>query len=82
LRLFGADLTATQISEVARLERKTVNRIFQLLRARIAEFAEEESYFSDRVLSTNDCGINRSIWNAAKYGQIPTVEEMCCETAK
>ncbi|MDR0631750.1 MAG: sugar nucleotide-binding protein, partial [Holosporaceae bacterium] len=36
----------------------------------------------DRVLSTNDCGINRSIWNAAKYGQIPTVEEMCCETAK
>ncbi|MDR1551415.1 MAG: IS1595 family transposase [Holosporaceae bacterium] len=45
LRLFGADLTATQISELAKLERKTVNRILQLLRARIAEFAEEESCF-------------------------------------
>jgi transposase len=46
LRLFGADLTATQISELAKTERKTVNRILQLLRARIVEFAEEESCFS------------------------------------
>jgi transposase len=46
LRLFGADLTATQISELAKVERKTVGRILQLLRCRIAEFAEAESYFS------------------------------------
>jgi transposase len=46
LRLFGADLRATQISELAKVERKTANRILQLLRARIVEFAEEESYFS------------------------------------
>jgi hypothetical protein len=45
-RLFGGDLTATQISELAKIERKTANRILQLLRCRIAELAEEESYFS------------------------------------
>jgi transcription initiation factor IIE alpha subunit len=39
LRLFGADLTATQISELAKVERKTINRILQLLRVRIVEFA-------------------------------------------
>jgi hypothetical protein len=27
LRLFGADLTAVQISELAKIERKTANRI-------------------------------------------------------
>jgi transcription initiation factor IIE alpha subunit len=36
LRLFGADLTAAQISELAKIERNTVNRILQLLRARIS----------------------------------------------
>jgi transposase len=46
LRLFGADLTATQISELTKVGRKTINRILQLLRERIAEFAEEESCFS------------------------------------
>jgi predicted DNA-binding protein YlxM (UPF0122 family) len=46
LHLFYADLTVTQIAEVAKIERKTASRIIQLLRKRIAEYAEEESYFS------------------------------------
>ena len=45
LRLFCADLTATQTSELMRIERKTVNRIFQLFRERIEEIAERESCF-------------------------------------
>jgi transposase len=54
LRLFGADLTATQISELAKVERKTINRILQLLRARIAEFAEEESCFSSGEIEVDE----------------------------
>ena len=46
LRLFCADLTATQTSALMRIERKTVNRIFQLFRERIEEIAERESCFS------------------------------------
>ena len=45
LRLFCADLTATQTLELMRIERKTVNRIFQLFRERIEEIAERESCF-------------------------------------
>lgn len=45
LRLFCADLTAVQISKLMDIERKTVNRIFQLFRERIAKLAESESYF-------------------------------------
>ena len=46
LRLFCLDLTAVQIAKLAKVERNTVNRILQLIRARICELAEEESYFS------------------------------------
>jgi transposase len=46
LRLFCEDLNAIQISNIAKINRNTANRILQLLRARIAEFAEEESCFS------------------------------------
>ena len=45
LRLFCADLTAVQISKLMDIERKTVNRILQLFRERIAKLAESESYF-------------------------------------
>ena len=45
LRLFCADLTATQTLDLMRIERKTVNRIFQLFRERIEEIAERESCF-------------------------------------
>ena len=45
LRLFCADLTSTQIAEVAKVNRNTINRILQLLRKRIVELAESESCF-------------------------------------
>ena len=45
LQLFCADLTSTQIAEVAKINRNTVNRILQLLRKRIVELAEKESCF-------------------------------------
>jgi transposase-like protein len=52
--LFGADLTAVQIFELAKVKKKTINRILQLLRARIAEFAEEESCFSSREIEVDE----------------------------
>ena len=45
LQLFCADLTSTQIAEVAKINRNTINRILQLLRKRIVEIAEKESCF-------------------------------------
>ena len=42
---FRADLTSTQIAEVTKINRNTINRILQLLRARILKLTEEESYF-------------------------------------
>lgn len=45
LKLFCTDLTATQISEIVGINRNTTNRIIQLLRERIMELAEKESYF-------------------------------------
>ncbi len=45
LQLFCADLTSTQIAEVTRINRNTINRILQPLRARMLRLAEEESYF-------------------------------------
>ena len=45
LRLFCADLTSTQIAEVTKINRNTINRVLQLLRARILKLTEEESYF-------------------------------------
>ena len=46
LRLFCLDLTASQIAEIAKVDRNTINRILQLLRVRIIELAEKDSYFS------------------------------------
>lgn len=45
LPLFCEDLTSTQIAEVAKTSRNTINRILQLLRKRIVELAEAESCF-------------------------------------
>ena len=45
LQLFCADLTSTQIAEVAKVNRNTINRILQLLRERIVEITETESFF-------------------------------------
>ena len=37
--------TSTQIAEVTKINRNTINRVLQLLRARILKLTEEESYF-------------------------------------
>ena len=49
LRLFCADLTSTQIAEVTKINRNTINRILQLLRARIESYFEAaETRFTRR----------------------------------
>lgn len=45
IRLFSADLTATQIAGLSRTDRKTINNILKKVRIRIAEFCEKESIF-------------------------------------
>ena len=54
LKLFCADLTAKQISELMKIERKTVNRILQLLRERILELTEKESCFSSGEIEVDE----------------------------
>ena len=49
MRLFYADLTSTQIAEVTQINRNTINRILQLLRARILKLTEEESLESGEI---------------------------------
>ncbi len=45
LRLFCADLTSTQIAKTAKINRNTIHCILRLLRKRIVELSEAESYF-------------------------------------
>ena len=54
VKLFCADLTAKQISELMKIERKTVNRILQLLRERILELTEMESCFSSGEIEVDE----------------------------
>ena len=49
VRLFCVDLNATQIAQVARLNRNTVNRLLQGIRERIAFACEAESPVSGEV---------------------------------
>src|SRR5947209_16900236 len=49
LRLFALDLTATQISVLAALNRNTVNRYLRLIRQAVAAHCERESPFSGDV---------------------------------
>ena len=60
LQLFCADLTSTQIAEVAKVNRNTINRILQLLRERIMEFAEAESCFEEGKIEV-DLGPNEYV---------------------
>lgn len=43
LKLFCLDLTATQIAQIASLNRNTVNRLVSLIRHRLAELSEEQA---------------------------------------
>ena len=54
LKLFCEDLTVTQISKLMRIERKTINRIIQLIRERIVELAEKESCFSTGEIEVDE----------------------------
>ncbi len=54
LRLFCEDLTATQISKLIGIERKTINRIIQLLREKIVELAEKESCFGTGEIEVDE----------------------------
>ena len=54
LKLFCEDLTATQISKLMRIERKTINRIIQLIRERIVELTEKESCFSTGEIEVDE----------------------------
>jgi len=49
VKCFALDLTATQTAEMTGLNRKTVDRIFALIRARIVEFTRETSPFSGEI---------------------------------
>ena len=46
IKLFSADLEAKKIALLSDVNINTVNKILKMLRVRIAELAEEESYFS------------------------------------
>ena len=46
VRLFAAALDASQIAEIARLNRNAANRYVRMIRGRIAEFCEAESPFT------------------------------------
>ena len=54
VRLFCADLTSTQITELAKISRNTINRILQLLRKRIVELAEAEACFEAGEIEVDD----------------------------
>jgi uncharacterized hydantoinase/oxoprolinase family protein len=54
IRLICADLAATQIAGLSRINRNTTNRILQLLQARIVEFAEEESFFTSGEIEIDE----------------------------
>lgn len=49
LKLFSEDLTATQITNIISINRNTVNRYLNLIRARISELCEQESPFGGEV---------------------------------
>ena len=49
LQLFAVDLTAVQIAELVRLNRKTVNRYLTLIRQAVASYCESESPFSGEI---------------------------------
>jgi transposase len=54
IRLFCADSETAQIAELSKVDRNTINGIPQLLRERIAEFAEEESCFTSGEIEIDE----------------------------
>jgi transposase len=61
LRLFAADLTATQIAEITKINRKTIGTILSRIRDRIVALAEQECYFE-----TGEIEIDESYFGARR----------------
>ena len=49
LKMFAADLTAVQTTQLTGLNRKTVNRLYSAIRRRIAEYSIENSPFKGEI---------------------------------
>jgi len=49
IRLFSLDLSATQIAQITKISRVTINRYLKLLREKIAEHCEKQSPFSGEI---------------------------------
>ena len=49
VKLFALELEATQIAELANLNRNTVNRFLKAIRERLAEHSEQQSPFAGEV---------------------------------
>ncbi len=49
VRLFSLDIEASKIAKISKLNRNTINRILGLVRARLAEYCEEQSPYSGVV---------------------------------
>jgi len=49
VKRFSLDLNASQITQITGLNRNTINRYLNEIRARIAEFCERQSPFSGEV---------------------------------
>ncbi|MCK5385207.1 MAG: hypothetical protein KAJ29_06475 [Alphaproteobacteria bacterium] len=47
--LFSLDIEASKIAKISKLNRNTINRILNLLRAHLAEYYEEQSSYSGVV---------------------------------
>ncbi len=54
IKLFCADLTASQISELSGISRNSINRILTAIRTRIAEHCEQESPFEKGEIELDD----------------------------
>jgi transposase len=49
VKLFALDLEATQIAELANLNRNTVNRFLKAIRGRLAEHSEKQFPFAGEI---------------------------------
>jgi len=49
VKLFALDLTASQIAEIVKLNRNTINRYLKEMRKKIAEYCENESPFKGEI---------------------------------
>ena len=57
---FSVDLTASQISELTKVNRNTINRLLLLLRKRLAQRCEEATSFK---------GVIKLLWSAKTKGK-------------